>query len=481
MFGRQEMRTIREAVGAYAGGFDAALVSAGDAQRIVEDVIAAENMLAVVRSMAARRVSETELWRREGDASPAHQLARKSGTSVSKAREALETAGRLSDLPEVEAAARRGELSPSQVTPIADAASTAPQAGSRLLAAAKAASLGELLDACARTKAAALPDAGARHDAIHTSRFLRRRRTADGAGELQYRSTLEEVAEIFAIGQGWADRRFRAARTAGRHQPGEAYLAGLLDAVRESRVSGGGGGGAYPAGSDTPGGDTPGGGTAADERRGPGAHEPEGGACPFPELFADEAAARTPAVPSSVPAATRSGCPGPARPPNPAKVIVRIDLDALLRGWPTDGEVSEIAGLGPIAVSAVRAMISSGDVFLAAVVTKGVDVVNVAHLGRSATAYQQTGVEWMNPSCTTLGCNAVMRLENDHRVPWAESKVTLLAGLDRPCGRCHDLKTYRGWAYVEGAGKRPLVAPDDPRHPRTTNQGPAPPGGTGDG
>ncbi|MGQ0520445.1 MAG: hypothetical protein ACT4PX_04725, partial [Actinomycetota bacterium] len=68
--------------------------------------------------------------------------------------------------------------------------------------------------------------------------------------------------------------------------------------------------------------------------------------------------------------------------PRAMKVLVRIDWDALVRGWPIEGEVCEIAGLGPVAVSVVRAMIESGDAFLAAVVTKGVDVATVAHLGR---------------------------------------------------------------------------------------------------
>ena len=37
----------------------------------------------------------------------------------------------------------------------------------------------------------------------------------------------------------------------------------------------------------------------------------------------------------------------------PPKIIVRVDLEALLRGRATDGEVCEIAGFGPVAVSAV--------------------------------------------------------------------------------------------------------------------------------
>jgi len=410
------MHEVREVVGRYAGGFDAAVVSTADAQRIVVDATAAANMLATVVALAAKRVADTEGWRSCGDASAAHHLARTSGSSVARAKAVLDTAGRLGALPALEAAARGGELSPAQVAPIADAASKAPGAEARLVASAKAVSLGELFDACARTKAAAEPDDGARHRAIHAGRFLRRRRTTDGAGELQYRSSLEEVAEIFAVVQGWSQRRFAAARAAGTRAAGEVYLAdGLLDAVRAScapmsshrtdrvvvsgETAGGGGSaagadrsasrsgssgaGARPAGAtgagangagangaaaggagvsgETPGGSRSGGyptdagaATAVMDRRGVG---------DLPSLFAHEPFPDVPAV----------GTPhdtGPPKPPSPAKVIVRIDWDALVRGWPVDGEVCEINGLGPVAVSAVREMIASGDAFLAAVVTR---------------------------------------------------------------------------------------------------------------
>ena len=121
-------------------------------------------------------------------------------------------------------------------------------------------------------------------------------------------------------------------------------------------------------------------------------------------------------------------------------------------------------------------MIDSGDAWLAAVVTKGVDVVNVAHLGRRPTAHQRSGLQWRSPTCTALGCNTSVRLENDHRAAWAATKVTLLGLLDPCCGHHHDLKSYQGWAFVEGSGKRQMVPPDDPRHPRQAGSGSGPPG-----
>ena len=145
---------------------------------------------------------------------------------------------------------------------------------------------------------------------------------------------------------------------------------------------------------------------------------------------------------------------------------MRVDLEALLRGWPIEGEVCEIAGFGPVAVSALRDMIDTDDPFLAAVVTKGDKVMGVAHLGRRPNASQHTALQWLYPSCANEGCSARARLDYDHRLDWADSHITVLDLLDRLCGHCHALKTRKNWSLVEGRGKRPFVAPEDPRHPR---------------
>jgi hypothetical protein len=146
-------------------------------------------------------------------------------------------------------------------------------------------------------------------------------------------------------------------------------------------------------------------------------------------------------------------------------------------GYGCDGEVCEIVGYGPIAVSAVRDMIATGDPFLAAIATSGTQIFGVAHLGRRATAKQRTALEWLYPSCAAEGCASIAFLETDHRAGWAESHVTVFDLLDRPCSHHHYLKTVHNWAFVEGVGKRPFVPPDDPRHPNyrpPPDAGPAP-------
>ena len=148
------------------------------------------------------------------------------------------------------------------------------------------------------------------------------------------------------------------------------------------------------------------------------------------------------------------------------KILARVDLTRLLGNQPVGDEVCELAGYGPVAVSTIRDLINTEDPFLAAIITKGKDVVGVAHLGRRANAHQQSALEWLYPTCAAEGCNSLAHLENDHREDWAKTHTTIFELLDRLCPHHHDLKTTVGWGLVEGRGKRAFVPPDDPRHPR---------------
>ncbi|MGH8986282.1 MAG: DUF222 domain-containing protein [Acidimicrobiia bacterium] len=218
---------LRSAMHEFATRFDPALVSASDAARVVEDAAAIEKMAATVKSLAAARVAETNLWKRSGDRSAAHGLARATGTSVGQAKDAIETARRLEDLPATAEAARRGELSPQQAAAIADAATAAPTAEERLLETSKSSSLRELRAECARAKANAC-DPEARRRRIHQRRCLRTWADAEGAGNLHLRDNPEVVAEIMARVAPVRDGLFRAARAEGRREPLEAYAADAL-------------------------------------------------------------------------------------------------------------------------------------------------------------------------------------------------------------------------------------------------------------
>jgi hypothetical protein len=382
---------LRSAMNKYATHFDPACVSAADAAGVVDDAAAIKNMAAAVEALAAARVAETEIWKQGGDRSAAHDLARRTGTTVGQAKAALETGRKLRDLPATADAAKQGELSAQQAAAIADAASADPDAEGRLLDAAQSGSLGGLRAECARAKANAC-DSEARRRRIHERRCLRTWTDADGGGHLHLTDNPERIAQLMARVEPVRDATFKQARAEGRREPLEAHAADALHQIVCGHSLG-----------------------------------------------------------------AKNGS---------TKILARVDLPALLRGYPVGDETCELAGYGPVAVSALRDLIDTGDPFLAAVVTKGEEVVGVAHLGRRPTAHQRSALEWLYPTCSALGCNALSFLEIDHREDWAKAQRTVFDLLDRLCSHHHDLKTTQGWALVEGRGKRAFVPPDDPRHPR---------------
>jgi hypothetical protein len=113
----------------------------------------------------------------------------------------------------------------------------------------------------------------------------------------------------------------------------------------------------------------------------------------------------------------------------------------------------------------VHDLLSIGDPFVGAIFGKGQLLAGVAHLGRQPTATQQSALEWLYPSCAAQGCWAQARLRRDHRIDWSKTHYTMLDTLDLLCAHHHGLKTNQHWALVAGHGKRPFVAPADPRHP----------------
>jgi len=147
-----------------------------------------------------------------------------------------------------------------------------------------------------------------------------------------------------------------------------------------------------------------------------------------------------------------------------AKIIVRVDHAALVRGKGEPGETCEIDGVGPIPVSVVDEWMD--DAFVTAVLTRGEDVTNVVHLGRKFKAKQKTALQWRNPECCVQGCTNTQRLEYDHDTGWAETRTTTVDDADRLCHRDHKRKTA-GWylAPADANGKRPLLPPGHPDHP----------------
>jgi hypothetical protein len=438
----QRLPELRERLSCYAAQFDAALLSAADARTVLGHAAAIEHLAATIKALAAARIADTGAD--PGERSAAHEVARATGTSIGSARQSLEIGRRLGDQPEVAAAARRGELSSSQLSAITGAAAADPTAAERLLGRANSTSLSELQDDCARTKAAARPDLEARRKHIHDHRRARSWTDTDGVWQFRAMGNPEEGAQVDVALAQFADQFFHAARLRGDREPLEAYTFDALiqlgmeamghdpDEFTEADWAGSGG-------SPRP---RAGGRRDFDATEGP---EPGG-------------AGSGPAVTTPAGGRRRRGAP--------VKLLLRVDYDAWLRGVSAPGETCELVGYGPVAVSVVRDLLDTRDAFVAAILTKAHAVAGVAHLGRRPNAYQQSALEWLYPSCAAEGCAARAHLQTDHRADWASTHFTALDLLDRLCSHHHNLKTRQNWALVNGHGKRAFVAPDDPRHPR---------------
>ena len=398
-------------------------VSGTDAAKAVEEFAEIERLAAVAKVRAARRVAETEAYRRAGDNDAAGWLARTTGSSKRDAERSLAAATALDDLDATREAAERGELSEQQLREITDAATANPDAEQELLDAARTESMAGLKDRALKAKASA-GDKSTRHERVRLSRRLRHGVDAEGAFWLQFRHTADVGARMLAALRPYEDAVFARNRGRGVRETREAYAA---DALAEAL----GVTGTDPA--------------------------------------AEAAANGTAANPAAAATDPASADPGRRGRPN-VKVIVRVDLPALRRGHTEPGELAEIAGIGPVPISTIRHMLD--DAFLAAVLTDGIDVRTVTHLGRRPNAFQQTVLELTHPRCDVEGCSREMFLEADHRVDWSTVKVTDLTNIDKLCEHHHDLKTNQGWRLVAGTGKRPFVPPDHPDHP-----GNAPPTG----
>jgi Domain of unknown function (DUF222) len=153
----------------------------------------------------------------------------------------------------------------------------------------------------------------------------------------------------------------------------------------------------------------------------------------------------------------RPDSPAPAKPSTVVHVVV--DYEALIRGHTVTGETCEIPGVGPIPVSVARAM--SQDAILKVLVTKGVDVVTVAHAGYTIPTHLRTALDVRDPKCIVPGCDQHRRLQKDHRNTFSRTGVTRLEDLAHLCPWHHYMKTYLGYSYRGGPGAWEWIPPED--------------------
>ena len=467
-----EVVEIRERLASLVDRLDPGAVGGSAARELWAMLDASERLCAAGKTLLASRIAATHRPQTAGAKTAAEEMACKAGITSGAAKDAVDTSKRLPEQPDVERALRRGVLSAAQAALVSAAAAANPAAEARLVELASRVSMPELREECARVKAAADPNPDATNRRLHAGRRLRRWIDGEGFWTLVAKGTPQAGAAFCAVLDAVSDQVFQTAHRAGRTEPVEAYAFDALMALADITANhsatdcsgtAGADNGQIPA-SATPG---PGGGSQPDRTTGE-----QKSALIVPRGNRSERVSKAGAF---LPA---QWVPEMPRRWNPRyRALLRVDVTALHRGRVQGEELCEIAGVGPVPVSVAEGMLGRSVLHL--VITRGTDVVNVTHLGRGPTAAQKVALAWQTPTCTVEGCSRT-RTENDHRQPWAETRHTRLDQLDPLCPFHHDLKTRYGWALAPGNGKRPMVPPDDARHPRRradsgSGAGPSPP------
>ncbi|MBO0747184.1 MAG: DUF222 domain-containing protein [Acidimicrobiaceae bacterium] len=430
----------------------------GEAGEVLQLCARLEASVASIKALAAARAAEGDGWRHDGFRSPADQLAHQARMSPAAARRALETGRRMSDQPEVASVALAGELSLEQAAAVTDGVAADPGKASELIDTARHASLPELNEAVAKVKAACV-DLEARRKQVHSKRCFRRWTDRDGAGQAHLYGHPENLAGLWRVLDPIRRRLNVLRRQAGMSN--ETLDALDYDALMALA--------SIAAGKTTndlqlsdllelglfPQLDTTVVGKNSDS--------------PPAELFPTDDPDTSP---------MKDGRRAKKLAGSPMRVMVRVDLDTLLRGVPIEGELCEIAGYGPVPVSVIEDLLATENPFLVGILTKSEEVVGVYHHGRHPNAHQRSALDFIYPTCAAEGCSSRAGLQYDHREDFVKTRITAFDLLDRLCVHHHRKKTNEGWALIEGKGKRPFVPPTDPRHPRTPARqqvGPSPP------
>jgi hypothetical protein len=132
--------------------------------------------------------------------------------------------------------------------------------------------------------------------------------------------------------------------------------------------------------------------------------------------------------------------------PATCTVMIRVDLDALLRGHADEGELCEIDQQGPIPVNLARDL--ANDSYLRLVFHRAGRIEAISHFNRTINQRLRTALVYRDTVCVVPGCSVSTGLEIDHVVPWAQGGPTELDNLALLCHHHHYLKTYEDWVLA---------------------------------
>ncbi len=428
-------RAAGEIVKTFVAGLESARYSGADSVSLVAFFTEIERTAVAGKTLAARRVEESNVHLLRGHRSAAELLAAQTGDSVGEARELIRLGRQLVDQPELEVAFRGGKLSRRRAALVADAAKVNPGKERDLVDGAQTDSDASLKERCLRAKA----EGRSKEDAERH----RRRSTSSGRPGPAPTPTGRSVSMPSSPPKpGPSCRRpSRPRPTASSPRPGGRAVSRPLT----------------PTGPTPSSPWSPGGGSSA---RKAGAGAPWG---------------------------TVAGPDGPPRARDPkATVSVVVGLEALRRGQVHDGERCEIPGVGPVSVEYAQGLL--GEALVELLIVDATDVTAVYSAGRHVPRRVYSALLQRDPRCVVPGCDTRLGLENDHWVvDFAKGGLASMDNIARLCHHHHLLRTHDGYRLLGGPEEWQWLAPDNPKVPRMLRaqrrgqrqKGPARPSSTG--
>jgi hypothetical protein len=145
-------------------------------------------------------------------------------------------------------------------------------------------------------------------------------------------------------------------------------------------------------------------------------------------------------------------------PCKPIETRLLADATAIERGNVEPGERCEILGVGPVSVTAARALLT--DARVVTMLREGDEIAAISSPNRTIPAALRRWLETNYPTCGVKGCDVDHGLEIDHVVDYAEVRETTRDNTWRVCPNHHDLKTYFGWKVIGAPGTWELVPPE---------------------
>ena len=392
-------------------GLEPGRLTGVDASRLVKLFDRGERLCEAGKTLVAKRAVETKEWARTGARSPQDWLSGVSGKSPGQEQRTLEAAQGILGCPELEDAVRAGRITAEQAGEIARVSKDHPEAITGLIGKAQTLGFKGFKEACRQI---ALSSRSREDDQDKARRqressYYRTYMDRDGMGRLDGRLAPLEFAKLRSLFCPFEREAFDAARQRGERASEDRYRVDALLAMAQAAHDNF----TPPAGNPT----------SPNQPHGP------------QELLPTDAH------------------PGGATEPKrrlPAMVIAVIDHAIFARGYALPGERHYIEGIGSVPVSVLEELMQ--DATIAAVVTKGVDIASVVHLGRFPTALQRTALHVRDPHCVVPGCEQTEHLEIDHIPEYAQTHHTTLPELARECQLHHDQRTYQGAILTGGPG-----------------------------